>query len=273
MAWDVRTKNVTYDVIPTINGVRGLANYGPTAALFTLGPNNTVQQYDVSNPAMVANTQHLPAKRVDTPMDTLSTSSAEPALTAETLAKHTGLENANLEKNKSTVPKPVFEKADNMRREYSKAPSSGYGTAFSSSTRDRHTYAPRPPRSNRSGTVTTFSTSSPGPSIAETMNYGFSPRYAASTTSAGSGRRPSRLRNELLPDAPDEPIKELFPYTRSRVNNVPFSPPRRFDDPNLGLDELRKQMLGVVFGWEGDIADLIRDERKLFSCSVYLYRP
>lgn len=266
----MRTKNVTYDVIPTINGVRGLANYGPTAALFTLGPNNTVQQYDVSNPAMVANTQHLPIKRAEIPMETLSTSTppAEPALTAETLAKHTGLEIANQEKNNPTVSKSAFEKADNMRREYAKPPSSGYGTTFSSSTRDRHTYG-RPSRSNRSGTVTTFSTSSPGPSIAETMNYGFSPRYAASTTSAGSGRRPSRLRNELLPDSPDEPIKELFPYTRSRVNNVPFSPPRRFDDPNLGLDELRKQMLGVVFGWEGDIADLIRDERKL-SCYLYV---
>lgn len=52
-SWDVRTKHVTYDPIPTIDGVRGIANYGPTATLFTIGPQHSVQQYDLENPAMV----------------------------------------------------------------------------------------------------------------------------------------------------------------------------------------------------------------------------
>ncbi len=42
-AWDVRTKIVTYDPIPTLDTVRGLAVYGPGASLFTLGANNTVR--------------------------------------------------------------------------------------------------------------------------------------------------------------------------------------------------------------------------------------
>ena len=55
----MRTKHVTYDSIPTLEHVRGLAVYGPGASLFTLGANNTVQQYDLNAPAvLVANVQH-----------------------------------------------------------------------------------------------------------------------------------------------------------------------------------------------------------------------
>ncbi|CAG1973122.1 unnamed protein product [Fusarium graminearum] len=58
-SWDVRTKHVTHDPIPTLDLVRGLAVYGPGATLFTLGPNNTAQQFDLNSPAiMVANVQH-----------------------------------------------------------------------------------------------------------------------------------------------------------------------------------------------------------------------
>lgn len=59
MSWDVRTKHVTYDKIPTLEHIKGLAVYGPGASLFTLGANNTVQQFDLNAPAvMVANVQH-----------------------------------------------------------------------------------------------------------------------------------------------------------------------------------------------------------------------
>jgi hypothetical protein len=57
--WDVRTKHVTYENVPTLEHVRGIALYGPLAALFTLGPNNTAQQFDLhSPPHLVANVQH-----------------------------------------------------------------------------------------------------------------------------------------------------------------------------------------------------------------------
>ncbi|KAL1901425.1 hypothetical protein Sste5346_001830 [Sporothrix stenoceras] len=59
LSWDVRTKHVTYDSIPTLEHVRGLAVYGPGASLFTLGANNTVQQFDLNAPAvLVADVQH-----------------------------------------------------------------------------------------------------------------------------------------------------------------------------------------------------------------------
>ncbi|KIL85182.1 hypothetical protein FAVG1_11611 [Fusarium avenaceum] len=47
------------DSIPTLEQVRGIANYGPYGPLFTLGADNTVQQFDVDHPSiMVANVQH-----------------------------------------------------------------------------------------------------------------------------------------------------------------------------------------------------------------------
>ncbi|RYC78435.1 hypothetical protein BFJ63_vAg18690 [Fusarium oxysporum f. sp. narcissi] len=59
MPSDVRTKHVTHDPIPILDIVRGLAVYGQGATLFTLGPNGTVQKFDLNSPAItVANVQH-----------------------------------------------------------------------------------------------------------------------------------------------------------------------------------------------------------------------
>ena len=58
-SWDVRTKHVTYEAVPTLDHVRGLAVYGPGATLFTLGRSNTAQQFDLNSPpVLVANVQH-----------------------------------------------------------------------------------------------------------------------------------------------------------------------------------------------------------------------
>ncbi|GME23042.1 hypothetical protein GTA08_BOTSDO05450 [Neofusicoccum parvum] len=73
-AWDVRTKKVTYDVVPTIDGVTAIANFGPGATLFTLGRNHTVQQYDLNpsqNPMLVANVQHVPANAPPSPPNSI----------------------------------------------------------------------------------------------------------------------------------------------------------------------------------------------------------
>jgi len=73
-SWDVRTKRVTYDLVPTIEGVVGIASYGPTATLFTMGRNHTIQQYDISPtavPLQVQSVQHMPANTPPTPPTTL----------------------------------------------------------------------------------------------------------------------------------------------------------------------------------------------------------
>ncbi|KAE9989224.1 hypothetical protein EG327_002961 [Venturia inaequalis] len=68
--WDVRTKRVTYESVPTVDGLVSIANYGPTATLFTLGRNHTVQQYDLNpaaRPMLVQNVQHVPAQLPPSP--------------------------------------------------------------------------------------------------------------------------------------------------------------------------------------------------------------
>lgn len=59
-AWDVRTKHVTNDYVPTPNCVNGLAVYRRGGALFTLGQNDTVQQFNLLStpPTIVANVEH-----------------------------------------------------------------------------------------------------------------------------------------------------------------------------------------------------------------------
>ncbi|KAF4610408.1 hypothetical protein G7Y89_g15712 [Cudoniella acicularis] len=66
LSWDVRTKHVAFEDVPTIDGIMGIAIYGPGETLFTLGPNDTIQQYDLKHPAMiVANVAHGPPHRLD----------------------------------------------------------------------------------------------------------------------------------------------------------------------------------------------------------------
>lgn len=114
-----------------------------------------------------------------------------------------------------------------------------------------------PSRSGKS--ATTFSLTSgdtPQPS-------GTSFAYASSVSmsSVKSSRAGSRLRNEVQL-SPAERNIDLFPFIRARLNDVPYRHYQPLDEANLTTDDLRQQMLSVVFGWDNDIESLIRDERK-----------
>lgn len=61
--------------------------------------------------------------------------------------------------------------------------------------------------------------------------------------------------------SPEEKKLDLFPFIRARLNDVPYRHHRPLDETHLTPDDLRQQMLSVVFGWEGDIEGLISDER------------
>jgi hypothetical protein len=66
---------VSYEPVPTIEGIAAVCNYGPTATLFTVGRNFSIQQYDMNpsnGPAtMVANVQHAPANTPPSPPNSL----------------------------------------------------------------------------------------------------------------------------------------------------------------------------------------------------------
>ena len=260
-SWDVRTKHVTYEPVPTVEDIRAITSYGPTATLFTLGSNNTVQQYDLEHQQMVANVQHLPAivgpKAEENRQLGMSTSESEeeyPSPIRRANYEISALEAARIERTQSTSPRSVPSRADSV-------------SSRTSSLRGRFFEAPSPAqRTDRTGTTFSLglqSQISKDPLLtSSSLTY---PSSVPSPASARSARKGSRLRQEILPSPEEEPIRELFPYIRARLSDVPYKPIRPFDENRLTPDDLRRQMLNVVFGWEEDIQDLIRDECKCIS--------
>ena len=263
-SWDVRTKHVTYEPIPTIEDVRALACYGPTATLFTLGPNYTVQQYDLSHPQMVANVQYLPAAVPPTPPEmstniAVDTSESDGDLsspirraTNEVMA----MTAAQIERAQSASPRSVPSRQNSV-------------SSRTSSSKGQHEETPSPAaKTERSGT--TFSQGAQAQYLKEPLLTGNSlySSVLSPVSTTRSLRKGSRLRQEVLPSPEDKPLRDLFPYIRARLSDVPYKPLRPFEESHLTPDDLRKQMLNVVFGWEEDIEDLIRDERKSRGAGV-----
>ncbi|KAJ5587184.1 uncharacterized protein N7459_002949 [Penicillium hispanicum] len=255
-AWDVRTKHVTYEPIPTIDGVCGIANYGPTATLFTMGPNNTVQQYDVDNPTMVANVQHVPVGT----RSVASEGSRSRALSPRRLQDAPDI------REPPTIKRAPFDtngidKVRPQRTDLTSPASSRSRTESVSSKASSGKYRTRPfsPPSQAGQSGTTFSLTSAGrdtPQASATYPYASS----VSMSSMKSSRAGSRLRNEVHMSPAERNVVDLFPFTRARLSDVPYKPQPPLDESHLTSEDLRQQMLSVVFGWEGDIQDLIRDE-------------
>ncbi|KAL8939737.1 MAG: hypothetical protein Q9211_002607 [Gyalolechia sp. 1 TL-2023] len=273
-AWDVRTKHVTCEPIPTIEGVQGLANYGPTAALFTLGPNHTIQQYDLSPPAIAKNVQYMPMAPPPVPAK-ISANSPPTGLpripgTAPPVTDQHDVETSRGPVNLSTIQRTTsgmqaIEHAQQARSDISSPLSSRSMTESMSSRSSTNAY--RYPRtqasySSRGGASgTTFSTISPSMLGRESFFSGGSSIFPQTNSMASTGRRSkgSRLRQEVLP-SPESKYVDLFPRTRARLSTVQYKQPRTLDQENTTADDLRKQMLDVVFGWEDDIEPLVRDE-------------
>nr|KAK5447035.1 hypothetical protein LTR18_002614 [Exophiala xenobiotica] len=245
-AWDVRTKHVTYDPIPTIDGARAIACHGPTGTLFTLGPDYTVQQYDIERAQMVANVRHMPTTIPPTPPEdrrgplwTTSESEEELAsplvrarreLRASDAARH---ERNNIPSPESTVSSQKSGVKPNINEIISPAGRTDY-------------------------TTTSFDT---GIQSQSTLNQIAAQAYQPqSPVAARSNRKGSRLKQEVIMSPTERPLVDLFPFTRARLHDVPYRPPRSAEDSHLTSGDLRRQMLSVVFGWEEDIHDLIRDE-------------
>jgi hypothetical protein len=133
--------------------------------------------------------------------------------------------------------------SQSQRSTKSKASSQGSGTVFSSGT------------SSLTGTSTRESVS-----IRSISSAASSSRYGSSA-----------LRKEVL-RSPDESKKsehmDLFPFTKARLSDVPFRPTNL--GPERTPDDLRLNMLKVVFGWDNDIDELVQDECK-FSHAARKY--
>lgn len=256
-SWDVRTKHVTYEPVPTLEDIKGLSAYGPTATLFTLGPNHTVQQYDLERPQLVANVRHLP---VTVPFTSPEEKNRQLGLSAseseEEMASPITRANRQIKTLESTRAEKAQTGSSRSARSQTESQSS-----HASSTQERHEKTIPAGRHDGNSTVFSFNSKSQVSrdplATSSSMTY---PSSAQSPASTKSTRKGSRLKQEVLPSPEERPVNELFPYTRSRLNDIPYKPARAFDELTLTPDDLRRQMLSVVFGWDEDIHDLVRDE-------------
>ncbi|KIW11851.1 hypothetical protein PV08_09124 [Exophiala spinifera] len=240
-AWDVRTKHVTYDPIPTIEGVKAIACYGPTGTLFTVGPDYTVQQYDIERAQMVANVRHMPTTIPPTPPaedvrgPLWTTSESEEELASPLVRARRELrasEAARPERNNTASPQSTI---------------SSQRSGIKASINDIIS-----PAGRTDNTTTSFDT---GIQSQSTSN-----QVSQSPITSRSNRKGSRLRQEVIMSPEERPLVDLFPFTRARLHDVPYRPPRTVDETHLTSSDLRRQMLSCVFGWDEDIHDLIRDE-------------
>ncbi|RDW61766.1 uncharacterized protein DSM5745_10438 [Aspergillus mulundensis] len=257
-AWDVKTKHITYEPIPTIDCPLGIANYGPTAALFTLGPQYTVQQYDLESPAMVANVQHPPTNSMTAALDQMRARTKSPR-TLQDAPEMRESGSSYSSRRRAPFDASGIEAVKQQRAELS-SPESSRGRAASVSSKassDRYK-PPYSPPSRSAHTATSFSLTSAGGGR-ETPQPSFAYASSVSMSSVKSSRPGSRLRNEVQFSPADKNV-DLFPFTRARLNDVPYRTQQPLDEARLTPDDLRRQMLSMVFGWDGDIEALIKDE-------------
>ncbi|SLM36453.1 WD40/YVTN repeat-like-containing domain [Lasallia pustulata] len=272
-AWDVRTKHVAYEPIPTIEGVKALANYGATAALFTLGPNHTIQQYDLSPPALVKSVQYFPIPVPSPSIHPLGPQASQPQNkyhhvgAAAPMPIQQGYESLSGPASLSTIQRTVNEmqmvELAQQQRADAASPASTRSRSESVSSRSsggpRYLSSHNPSISSRAASGTTFSTFSPVMGGHDSMYSGGSSVFPSSSVASGRRSKGSRLRQEVL-RSPEPRAVDLFPYTRARLSSVPYTHPQPVDQANLTADDLRQQMLKIVFGWNGDIEPMIREE-------------
>ncbi|KAF9777360.1 hypothetical protein IL306_004441, partial [Fusarium sp. DS 682] len=92
------------------------------------------------------------------------------------------------------------------------------------------------------------------------MGYSIGTTSVPSMTSSRSRRRPSRLRNEVPRSPDDNKVHDLFKFTRARLSDIPYKHTMGANSARLTNDDLRRQMLNTIFGWNKEVEDLIRDE-------------
>lgn len=273
--WDVRTKHISCEPIPTVDGVRALANYGQGATLFTLGPNHTVQQYDVSHPALVKRVQYLPMLPPPVPakLNHGMPESGNHSIpgTAPPMPLSHGSDSGRGPVTLSTIQRSANDmlSVENIRQKRAEmssplsASSRSRTESVSSLSSNPRYQRTNPSVSSRAASGTTFSTISPSMVGRDSMFSGssiFPHTNTASKASSGRRSKGSRLRQEVMRSPEISKYVDLFPRTRARLSTVTYKQPQTLDQEGLGSDELRRQMLDVVFGWDDDIEPLIRDE-------------
>lgn len=292
-SWDVRTKHISFEAVPTHENVVGIANCGPTSTLFTLGYNHTVQQYDITpgqKPIQIAAAQHAPAKTPPSPPNSIEEArrSTEVAVLPTAKFESVGRSTSQALKDGESALSPLQRLAKEMdqledERRDNVGPLSPVSSRASSVSSSRSSEGGRRAPSYRFDRPPSSRASEASEVEGTEFSFGVSSRHrrresvsARSTSSMNSSKyRSSGLRQEVIrsPEVSQRySSTELFPFLKARLADVPFRTPHYAHIPRTS-DVLRREMLSVVFGWNDDIELLIRDERKLalsYYCGVYL---
>lgn len=216
-----------------------------------------MQQYDLENPALVAEVRHppisaRPTMSEDSRSQTMSPRRLQdpPSIREKGSGRRTPFDTNGIDSVSQQRGDLISPASSRSRTE------SVSSKASSERSRPDRPFSP-PTRSGQSGTSFSMSSASrdtPQPSA------GYPYASSVSMSSVKSSRAASRLRNEVHLSPAERNIVDLFPFTRARLQDVPYRQPPQMDESHLTSDDLRQQMLSVVFGWDGDIQDLIRDE-------------
>jgi hypothetical protein len=269
-SWDVRTKHVTYENVPTLDHVRGIALYGPGATLFTLGNNNTAQQFDLNSPPqLVATVQHpanllppsppvsieeqkkgavtiRPDGSIPVNLDIVSESDEEQMSPLARIAREMDHLAEREAPNRSDALSPVSSQASFTSRSSAGRPRHGHGSVMSKGMSDY--------------TVMSMGSSlhSREPSV---MTGRDSVSISSISTRSSTRSRPSRLRHEVVRSPEDKIVVDLFQYTKSRLSDLPYPAPIIPDSSvQRSTNDMRRGMLKTIFGWNGEAEGLIRDE-------------
>ena len=283
-SWDVRTKHVTYESVPTLDHVKGLAVYGPGATLFTLGRNNTAQQFDLNSPpVLVANVQHpanlLPPSPPVSIEEQKKQDASAPTASADLSSVPVNVDISESDEDHMSPLARIAREMDKLEAERENGPEradtlSPVSSRSQTSTTSRSSAGSRPRREYRKHS----SVLSRGLSDGTTMSIGSSlhstrePSLVSSrdslslsslsshNSSTRSKPRGSRLRQEVLRSPDDNKVVDLFKFTKTRLSDVPYRHPQVLDNSLLTNDDLRRQMLSTIFGWNGETDELIQDE-------------
>ncbi|KJX99862.1 hypothetical protein TI39_contig349g00004 [Zymoseptoria brevis] len=289
-SWDVRTKKVTWEMIPTVDGVVGIAGFGPTATLFALGRNHTVYQYDITpgnQPAQVANAQHAPANTPPTPPTMLEERknpyvehTNQPSYDQVPLA-YTDTESSADESGALSPLQKIAREMDSLDALESElrdkvmplSPLSSRASSVSSKSSGRRTgrkYLYDRPDSSRASTSTgydgtEFSFGAPSRTGHESMSIrsvSSMGGLSQSQSQARHSRHSSNLRKEVLrspQESQETASMELFPTIKARLADVAFRTPY-YGQSARTPELLQREMLSTVFGWNDDVRSLLRDE-------------
>ncbi|KAI0202659.1 hypothetical protein F4808DRAFT_458825 [Astrocystis sublimbata] len=278
LSWDVRTKHVTYDSIPTLDHVRGLAVYGPGATLFTLGANNTVQQFDLNTPSLlVINVQHPANHLPPSPPVSIEEQAEQGVVIIGTESDSSIPINADISESDDDHMSPLArmvrgadsfgESLDNDRYMSASPASTKSSTISKTSTKSGTQGRYQPSVQSQGLTENTYISAgsthrtSVRPPMGDKDAYSISSVSSASVASSSRSRnRPSRLRNEVLASPDESRVNDLFKFTRSRLHDIPYKHTTLVDQTRLTNDDLRRQMLSIIFGWNREMEDLVRDE-------------